>query len=98
MGPGPSTGCGEYPTGQMTYRKFTWGARDGNTVDIYYALTDIDAKATGGFMLLGSGLAATGSVQIPRRCPNGEGPLPYVTVKLVAKNSLGSATAYYWGL
>jgi hypothetical protein len=98
MNPGPSTGCGEYPSGQTTYLTFTWGARDGNTVDVFYALTDTDVQASGGFILLGSDLPAAGSVKIPRTCPNGPGHRPYLTVKLVAKNSLGSATAFYWGL
>ena len=98
MNPGPSTGCGENPSGQTIYLSFSWGARDGNTVDIYYALTDTGVQASSGFILAGSGLAATGSVQIPRTCPNGAGPLPYLTVKVVATNASGSAAAYYSGL
>jgi hypothetical protein len=98
MEPG-SYGCGEYPTGQTVYMSFAWTARKGNTVDIYYALTDTDIKASGGFTSLGSRLAASGSVQIPRVCPNGAGPIQYVTVKVVAKSPTGgSATAFYWGI
>lgn len=95
---GPSTGCGADPTGQTDYLTFSWGAREGNTVDVYYALTDTDVQASSGYILLGSGLATTGSVQIPRMCTNGDAPLPYLTIKVVANNAYGSAAAYYWGL
>ena len=98
MNPGPLAGCGEYPSGQTIYRNFSWGAREGNTVDIYVAYTETSVQATGGFFSMGSGLAANGSVDIPRTCPNGEGLMPMVTVKVVASNSQGSATAYYWGI
>ena len=98
MNPGPFTGCGEYPTGQQAYLTFTWTAREGNTVDVYYAYTETDVQATSGFVLLGSGMATSGSVQIARTCPNGEGPMPLVTVKLVANNAYGSAAAYWWGI
>jgi hypothetical protein len=99
MAPGASTGCGEYPSGQTVYLAFGWTARQSNTVDISYALTDADVQASGGFTSLGTGLPETGSVQIPRTCPNGEGALPYITVKVVANSPTGgSATAYYWGL
>ncbi len=95
---GPSTGCGADPTGQTDYLTFSWGARDGNTVDVYYALTDTDVQASSGFILLGSSLATNGSVQIPRTCPNGTEPPPYLTIKVVANNAYGSAAAFYWGL
>ena len=55
MNLGPTTDCGEYPSGQTIYLTFMWGARDGNSVDIYYALTDTEVQASSGFMLLGSG-------------------------------------------
>ena len=98
MNLGPTTDCGEYPSGQTIYLTFIWGAREGNTVDIYYALTATEVQASSGFILLGSGLATNGSVQIPRTCPNGEGGLLRLTIKAVANNANGSATAYYWGL
>jgi hypothetical protein len=99
MAPGAYNGCGEYPSGQTVYLAFGWTARQSNTVDIYYALTDADVQASGGFTSLGTGLPETGSVQIPRTCPNGAGVLPYITVKVVANSPTGgSATAYYWGL
>ncbi len=98
MNPGPIDSCGEYPTGQTIYRTFSWGAREGNTVDIYYAYTETDVQATSGFTLLGSGLPTNGSVQIARSCPNGQGTYPLVTVKVVANNANGSSTAYYWGI
>lgn len=98
MNPGPYIDCGENPTGQTNYLSFSWGARDGNTVDLYYAYTDGDYQATSGFVLFGSGLATNGTVQIPRPCPVGPGSVPAITVKLVANNPYGSATAYYWGI
>ena len=98
MNPGPWVSCGENPTGQTTYLTFSWGARDGNTVDLYYAYTDGDYQATSGFILYGSGLATNGTAQIPRPCPNGPGASPAITVKVVANNPAGSATAYYWGI
>ena len=98
MNPGAAQDCGETPHGQTVYRTFDWTARDGNTVDIYYAYTETDVQATSGFVLLSSGLPTSGSVQIPRSCPNGEGILLRITVKAVANNASGSATAYYWGL
>lgn len=98
MSPGERASCGEYPTGQVVSFDFGWRAREGNTVDIYYALTDADYQATGGFTQLVSGGAASGSVSIPVTCPVGTGPTHYVTVKAVASNPHGSAAAYYWGL
>jgi hypothetical protein len=98
MYPGERGSCGEYPTGQVVTRDFGWEAREGNTVDIYYALTDGDYQATGGFMLLASGRGSSGSVSIPVTCPVGPGPASYITVKAVAINANGSAAAYYWGL
>lgn len=98
MNPGVSTDCGPTPSGQTVYVSFDWTAREGNTVDIYYAYTEADVQATSGFVLLGSGLPTSGAIQLPRTCPNGEGPLPRITVKAVANNALGSAAAYWWGL
>ena len=37
MEPGPGENCGEFPSGQTIYRSFSWSAREGNTVDVYYA-------------------------------------------------------------
>ncbi|MBT2517830.1 hypothetical protein J7E29_10325 [Streptomyces sp. ISL-90] len=79
-------------------RYFHWEAREGNTVDVFYALTDTDAQATGGFTQIASRQGPSGSVGIPKTCPVGPGPLPYITVKAVASNANGSATSYYWGL
>jgi hypothetical protein len=90
--------CGENPTGQVVSLGFSWQAREGNTVDISYAYTDGDYEATGGFILLPSGLGSSGSVSIPVTCPVGPGPAPYVTVKAVPSSASGSAAAYYWGL
>lgn len=90
--------CGENPEGQVIVLDFHWGAREGNTVDIFYALTDTDAQATGGFSTAASSQGSSGSVGIPRTCPVGSGTLQYLTIKLVASNANGSATAYYWGL
>ncbi|MFD4422023.1 hypothetical protein ACFWN7_11040 [Agromyces sp. NPDC058484] len=98
MWPGEYASCGEYPSGQVVTRDFAWEAREGNTVDIYYAYTDGDYQATGGFMLLVSGGGTSGSVSIPRTCPVGPGPISLITVKAVANNANGSAAAYYWGL
>jgi hypothetical protein len=98
MYPGGRGSCGEDPTGQVITVGFGWEAREGNTVDIYYAYTDGDYQATGGFMLLASGQGSSGSVSIPVTCPVGPGPISLVTVKAVASNSAGSAAAYYWGL
>lgn len=98
MYPGGRGSCGEQPTGQVITVGFGWEAREGNTVDIYYAYTDGDYLATGGFMLLASGQRSSGSVSIPVTCPVGPGPISLVTVKAVASNSAGSAAAYYWGL
>lgn len=98
MYPGGRGSCGENPTGQVVTVGFGWEAREGNTVDIYYAYTDGDYQATGGFMLLASGQGSSGSVSIPVTCPVGPGPISLVTVKAVASNSAGSAAAYYWGL
>jgi hypothetical protein len=98
MSPGERGSCGEYPTGQVVTLDFGWQAREGNTVDIYYALTDGDYQATGGFTLLASGRGSSGSVSIPVTCPVGPGPTSYITVKAVANNPNGSAAAYYWGL
>ncbi len=100
MYPGERGSCGEYPTGQVVARDFGWEAREGNTVDIYYALTDGDYQATGDFWLLASGLGSSGSVSIPVTCPNAAAPASYsyITVKAVAINENGSAAAYWWGL
>lgn len=98
MYPGGRESCGEHPTGQVVTLDFGWQAREGNTVDIFYALTDGDYQATGGFALLMSGGGTSGSVSIPVTCPVGAGPSSYVTVKAVANNQHGSAAAYYWGL
>lgn len=98
MYPGERESCGEYPTGQVVTLPFGWDAREGNTVDIYYALTDGDYLATDGFMLLASGLGSSGSVSIPVTCPVGPGPISLITVKAVANNENGSAAAHYWGL
>jgi hypothetical protein len=98
MDVGSFNGCGEFPSGQTVYMSFGWTARQGNTVDVSYALTDTSARASGGFISLGSGLGVTGWVDVPRTCPNGAGPLPYITVKFVANSPTGgSATAYMWG-
>lgn len=98
MFPGERGSCGEYPTGQVVTLEFGWEAREGNTVDISYALTDGDYLATDGFMLLASGLGSTGSVSIPVQCPVGPGPVSLITVEAVAINENGSAASYYWGL
>lgn len=98
MNPGPFVGCGEFPSGQTVYMSFSWQARANNTVDISYAYTETDVQASSGYTLLGSGLPTAGTVQIPRVCPNGAGTLPYLSVKVVANASGGSATAFYWGL
>lgn len=98
MYPGGRGSCGKDPTGQVVTVGFGWDARQGNTVDIYYAYTDGDYQATGGFTLLASGQGSSGSVSIPVTCPVGTGPISYVTVKAVASNANGSAAAYYWGL
>lgn len=100
MFPGERESCGENPTGQVVTLEFGWQAREGNAVDISYALTDGDYQATGGFMLLVSGGGDTGSVSIPVTCPVGPGPTGYVyvTVKAVATEGNVSAAAYYWGL
>jgi hypothetical protein len=98
MFPGARGSCGEYPTGRVVTLDFGWEAREGNTVDIYYALTEGDYQATGGFMLLASGRGSSGSVSIPVTCPVGPGPTSYITVKAVATDANVSAAAYYWGL
>lgn len=98
MFPGERVSCGEYPTGQVVTLDFGWEAREGNTVDISYAFTDGDYRATGGYTLLASGRGSSGSVSIPVQCPVGPGPVPYVTVEAVAINANGSAASYYWGL
>ncbi|GAA4064640.1 hypothetical protein [Agromyces indicus] len=98
MEPGARGSCGENPTGQVVTLGFGWQAREGNTVAISYAYTDGDYQATGGFILLASGLGPSGSVSIPVPCPVGPGPHTFVTVKAVASNANGSAAAYYWGL
>ncbi|GGI44280.1 chemotaxis protein histidine kinase CheA [Agromyces flavus] len=98
MEPGPRGSCGENPTGQVVTLPFSWQAREGNTVAISYAYTDGDYRATGGFILLASGLGSSGTVSIPVTCPVGPGPISLVTVEAVASNSNGSAAAYYWGL
>ena len=98
MFPGERGSCGENPTGQVVTLDFGWDAREGNTVDIYYAYTDGDYLATGGFMLLASGLGSSGSVSIPVTCPVGPGPTSLITVRAVAINENGSAAAHYWGL
>ena len=100
MTPGERRSCGEYPNGQVVTREFGWDAREGNTVDIYYAYTDGDYQATGDFWLLASGRGSSGSVSIPVTCPNAAAPgsVSYITVKAVAINENGSAASYYWGL
>jgi hypothetical protein len=99
MFPGARESCGEYPTGQVVTLEFGWQAREGNTVDISYALTDGDYQATGGFTPIVSGGGTSGTVSIPVTCPVGPGSYSYVTVKAVANSPSGSATpAYYWGL
>ena len=79
-------------------RTLTLKGRDGNTVDVYYALTDTAELATDGFIPIGAGLTAAGTLRVPRPCPQGDGPLPFVTVKVVANGATASLSAYYWGL
>ncbi|UOQ90318.1 hypothetical protein MUN74_05190 [Agromyces endophyticus] len=98
MEPGERGDCGENPTGQVVTMDMSWQAREGDTVDIYYALTESPDRATGGFTQLVSGGAESGSVTIPITCPVGSGPGLSLTVKAVARNPNGSADAYYWGL
>ena len=98
MTPGERGSCGEYPNGQVVTRDFGWRAFDGNTVDIFFALTDGDYQATGDFTLLVSDGGSSGSVSIPVVCPVGPGLYSYITVKAVASSRSGSAAAYYWGL
>lgn len=98
MYPGEREWCGEDPIGQVVTLEFGWQARPGNTVDIYYALTDGDYQATDGFILIASGGGETGSVTIPVTCPVGLGPTSYIHVKVVANNANGSATSNWWGL
>jgi hypothetical protein len=98
MDAGATPNCGENPSGQTVYLSFSWTAREGNTVDIYYALTDGDYQATGGYSLFAGGKGVTGTVQIPRTCPVGPGPFPLMTVKVVANAPSGSATAYWSGI
>ncbi|WP_344376854.1 hypothetical protein [Agromyces tropicus] len=98
MLPAPRGECGDDANGQVVPFEMSWEAREGNTVDILYAYTDANVQATGGFTLLASGRGAVGTVSVPMRCGFENGPRPYVTVKAVAYNSLGSAAAYYWGL
>ena len=98
MYPGERQDCGEYPMGQVVTLDFGWEAREGNTVDIYFALTDGDYQATGDFWLIVSGGGTSGSVSIPVKCPVMPGPYSYITVKAVASNPNGSAVSYYWGL
>lgn len=98
MHPGPREWCGPNPTGQVVTLQFGWDARPGNTVDIYYALTDGDYLATSGFILLASGLGTSGSVSIPVTCPVGPGPTQLITVRAVANNENGSVASHYWGL
>ncbi|WP_394553800.1 hypothetical protein ACDF64_05085 [Agromyces sp. MMS24-JH15] len=100
LSPGPSPNCGEFPTGQVVELVMSWTAREGNTVDMSYALTDSPVQATSGFIPIVSGGGPSGSVAIPRTCPVGPGPLPYLTVRAVA--SIGGVTTtfpyMYWGL
>ena len=82
--PGERESCGENPTGQVVTLDFGWVAREGNTVEIFYALTDSSAQATGGFTFLASGGGSSGTVSIPVTCPVGSGLYSYITVKAVA--------------
>ncbi|MGH3704966.1 MAG: hypothetical protein ACRDT9_10085, partial [Agromyces sp.] len=97
MSPGERGSCGENPTGQTVWLDFGWRAREGNTVEIFYALTDGDYQASGGYSLIASG-GSSGTASIPVTCPVGLGPASFVTVKAVASNPHGSAAAFYWGL
>jgi hypothetical protein len=97
MYPGERGSCGENPTGQTVWLDFGWQAREGNTVEIFYALTDGDYQASGGYSLVASG-GSSGTASIPVTCPVGPGPWSYVSVRAVASNAYGSATAFYWGL
>ncbi|GAA1767009.1 hypothetical protein [Agromyces humatus] len=98
MEPGERGDCGANPTGQVVSMSFTWQARQGNTVDVHYALTDGDYKATSGFTQLVAGAGPSGSTRIPVTCPVGSEPTSLITVKVVASIPGESATAYYWGL
>ncbi|MEF3402415.1 hypothetical protein [Agromyces sp. CCNWLW203] len=97
MHPGERGSCGENPTGQTVWLDFGWQAREGNTVEIFYALTDGDYQASGGYSLIASG-GSSGTASIPVPCPVGPGPWSYVSVRAVASNAQGSAAAHYWGL
>lgn len=94
----PASSCADDPLGRTSYLPVTWRAYDGNTVDVYYALTDTAELATDGFIPIGAGLTAAGTLRVPRPCPQGDGPLPFVTVKVVANGATASLSAYYWGL
>ncbi|MFF2372147.1 hypothetical protein [Agromyces sp. NPDC058110] len=98
MNPWELESCDDVAPGQVIHIDFEWQAREGNTVDISYALSPDPSLATAGFTQIVTGGASAGTVRIPRTCPTGVEQRPFVSIVVVASNEYGSSTANYWGL
>jgi hypothetical protein len=90
--------CSNFDSGSIARKTVFWRAYGGNEVSIYVTLTTKDAIAKTGFTKIASGLKHMGRISVPFDCGTRGASTPlYYTVKLVAKNSRGSAAAYFEG-
>ncbi|GEM_PF-6935559 len=88
--------CGPGDGGTTRYLEMRWVARPGNTVDIYYAVTDADVRATSGFVQLVSNGPERGTVMVPRPCSEDEAVPTLLTIDAYATNEWGTSYAMSW--
>jgi len=88
--------CPDMTSNQVVVKDLSWTAEDASTVDLYVAMTDHDAQATAGYVMVASGLSPSGVAGVPISCGS-TGLATFYTVKIVATNASGSAAAHIWG-
>ncbi|WP_281886059.1 hypothetical protein [Agromyces rhizosphaerae] len=88
--------CGPGDAGKTLYVEMMWEARPGNTVDIYYAVTNADVRATSGFVQLVSNGPERGTVMVPRPCSEDEAEATLLTIDAYATNEWGTSYALSW--
>lgn len=85
--------CPDMTSNQVVVKDFSWTAPGASTVDLYVAMTDRDAQATEGYVMVASGSGPSGVAGVPISC----GSFHYYTIKIVATNAIGSHAAHMWG-
>jgi hypothetical protein len=88
--------CPDRTSNHVVVKDFSWTARDASTVDLSVAMTDHDAQATEGYVMVASGLSPWGVAGVPINCGS-SGLATFYTIKIVATNAAGSAAAHMWG-